>query len=289
MKPRRVVLGLIQSSPAPDPAQNLARALRLARRAAGRGAQIICLPELYRSPYFPQAPRARAAHLAEEIPGESTEAFSRLCRELGVVAIVPLFERASGRRFYNCAAVLDADGRLVGTYRKVHVPHDPLFYERGYFEPGQDGFKVFRTRHAAFSVLICYDQWFPEAARACALAGAQILFYPTAIGTIRGERPPEGDWREAWTIIQRGHAIANSVHVAAVNRVGIEGRLRFWGSSFVTDAFGNVLKRAGPSREEVLIASVDLAQNRRVREGWGFARNRRPECYAPLVAPVGRP
>ena len=290
MKPRRVVLGLIQSSPAQDPVRNLARALRLARRAAEKGAQIICLPELYRSLYFPQSPRARAGHLTEEIPGESTESFSRLARELGAVMIIPLFERErSKNRFYNSAAVLDADGKLLGTYRKAHIPHDPLFYERGYFEPGQGGFKVFRTRHAAFSVLICYDQWFPEAARACALAGAEILFYPTAIGYVRGERAPEGDWREAWTTVQRGHAIANSVHVAAVNRVGTEGRLRFWGSSFVADAFGNVLRRAGSSREEVLVASVDLSQNRRVGESWGFLRNRRPDNYGALVAPVRPP
>lgn len=287
MKSRRLVLGLIQSKPAANPAENLSKGLALVRRAAEKGAQIICLPELYRSRYFPQAKKTAASHLAETIPGESTRAFSHLAKELGVVVIVPLFER-EGSRFYNSVAVLDADGRLSGAYRKIHIPHDPLFYEQSYFAPGNLGFKVFKTRFAAFSVLICYDQWFPEAARASVLAGAELLFYPTAIGYIRGYRPPEGDWREAWTTIQRGHAIANSVHVAAVNRAGQEGSLRFWGSSFVADAFGNVVKRAG-EREEVLIVPVDLAQNRRVGGGWGFLRNRRPDSYKALVSPLKRP
>lgn len=280
---KNVVLGLIQSRPVADPAANLAKSLQLARQAARRGARIVCLPELYRTPYFPQANHVKAENLAETIPGESTEAFSRLARQLKIVVLLPLFER-SGSRAYNSVAVLDADGRLLGTYRKVHIPHDPLFYEKTYFEPGNLGFKVFKTRYAALSALICYDQWFPEAARASVLAGAEILFYPTAIGTIRGYKAPEGDWREAWVTIQRGHAIANGVHVAAVNRAGTEGKLRFFGTSFVADAFGNVLKQAGTSREEVLVVPVDLSLNRKIREGWGFLRNRRPDSYSALVA-----
>ena len=282
MATRKTVLGLIQSTPAKEPAENLRKGLALVRRAAKKGAKIICLPELYRTPYFPQARRAPANPLAETIPGESTKAFSALAKELGVVIAVPLFERAGGR-YYNSVAVLDADGRLLDTYRKVHIPHDPLFYEQSYFAPGDRGFKVFLTKFAAISVLICYDQWFPEAARASVLGGAEVLFYPTAIGYVRGYRAPEGDWREAWTTVQRGHAIANSVHVAAVNRAGVEGSLRFWGSSFVADAFGNVVKRAGTG-EEVLVVPVDLSQNRKVGEGWGFMRNRRPDSYGALVA-----
>jgi agmatine deiminase len=277
MKTRKVVIGLIQSTPAEDFFKNLEHSLALVRKAAAKGAQIICLPELYRSRYFPQSDKVKAAKFSETIPGESTRAFSALARELGVVIAVPLFER-DGARFYNSVAVIDADGKLLDTYRKIHIPHDPLFYEKSYFEPGNRGFKVFRTRYGNFSVLICYDQWFPEAARACRLAGAEILFYPTAIGFVRG----------AWTTIQRSHAIANSVHVAAVNRVGGEGELKFWGSSFIADAFGNIVKLAGAQKEEVLVATVDLATNKSVGDGWGFMRNRRPDSYKSLLAPVAK-
>jgi agmatine deiminase len=282
MKRRTVTLGLIQSKPVEDFDENLSRALALVEKAADKGAQIVCLPELYRSPYFPQAQKARAARYAESIPGESTRAFAALAKRKKIVVAVPLFEKA-GARYYNSVAVLDEDGRLVDTYRKVHIPHDPLFYEKSYFEPGDRGFKVFRTKRANFSVLICYDQWFPEAARSCALAGAELIFYPTAIGTIKGYKAPEGDWREAWMTIQRGHAIANSVHVAPVNRVGGEGELRFWGTSFVADAFGNIVKQGGSQKEEVVVASVDLSTNRSVGDGWGFMRNRRPDSYGALV------
>jgi agmatine deiminase len=196
--------------------------------------------------------------------------------------LVPLFEKA-GSKFFNSVAVIDADGKILGTYRKVHIPHDPLFYEKSYFAPGDLGYRVFRTRYADVSALICYDQWFPEAARASVLAGAEILFYPTAIGYIKGYKAPEGDWREAWVTVQRSHAIANGVHVAAVNRVGLEKELRFFGNSFVADAFGQVLKKGGVGKEEVLVVPVDLSLNRRIREGWGFLRNRRPDSYAPLV------
>lgn len=282
MKQTKVTLGLIQSSASDDFESNLRRSLALASKAARRGAQIICLPELYRSRYFPQAPKTDAAQFAETIPGESTREFSRLARELGVVVIVPLFEKTRGGKFYNSVAVIDADGAVLDVYRKVHIPHDPLFYEKNYFSPGDRGFRVQKTRYGALSVLICYDQWFPEAARISALQGADILFYPTAIGFVKGYRAPEGDWREAWTTIQRSHAIANSVHVAAVNRVGGEGSLKFWGSSFVSDAFGNILKRAG-EKEEILIVPVDLKQNKSVRDGWRFMYNRRPDCYGRLV------
>jgi agmatine deiminase len=283
---RKVVLGLVQSKPAENLRANLESGIRLVGAAAIRGARIVCLPELYRSRYFPQAERARSAHLAQTA-AEATGEFRALAKRLGVVVILPFFELA-GSRFYNSAAVIDADGRLLGVYRKVHIPHDPLFWEKNYFEPGDGGFKVFKTRYADIAPLICYDQWFPEAARGAALAGAQILFYPTAIGFIRGYKPPEGDWREAWTTIQRSHAIANSVHVAAVNRVGVEGKLRFWGSSFVADPFGNIVKLAGDRKEEVLVAEIDLSRNREFRDSWGFMRNRRPDAYRPLLKPVAR-
>ena len=271
-----------------DPAANLRKGLRLAAKAARAGAQIVCLPELFRTRYFPQFKSRAGRRLAETIPGESTRAFSRLARELGVVVIAPLYERAPDGRLFNSAAVIGEDGRLLKPYRKVHVPHDPLFYERSFFAPGDRGFLVYRTPRAAFAVLICFDQWFPEAARACALQGAEILFYPTAIGQPAGPRPAEGDWRDAWMTMQRSHAIANSVHVAAVNRTGREGRLRFWGSSFVCDAFGNVVSRAPRAREEILLSTVDLAQNGRLREGWGFLRGRRPECYKSLLSRGGK-
>jgi agmatine deiminase len=282
-------IGLIQTAVGGDPDRNLARTLELARQAIAGGARILCLQELYRVPYFPQYEKTDASAFAETIPGPSTDAFAALARENGVVIVVPLYERAESGEYYNTAAVIDADGRLLPPYRKVHVPYDPLFYEKSYFRPG-DCYRVYDTRYARIAVLICYDQWFPEAARAVALKGAEIIFYPTAIGRIAGEEPPEGDWREAWETVQRGHAIANSVHVAAVNRVGDEGEIRFFGSSFVADAFGNVLARAGETNEEILVVEVDLSMNEAVREGWGFFRNRRPETYGVLTRklPAGK-
>lgn len=281
---KKICIGLIQAKASGDTADNLRRALEKVRSAVDRGAQIICLPELYRSPYFPQTENEDVAHLAETIPGKSTEVFSRLARKHKVVLIVPLFEKARGGRFYNSAVVIDADGKLFPAYRKVHLPQDPLFYEQNYFQTGDRGFRVYKTRYASFAVFICYDQWFPEVARIGALQGAEILFYPTAIGRIHGYRPPEGDWCNAWVRIQCSHAIANSVHVAAVNRVGREGELVFWGTSFVCDAFGNVLKRASQDKEEILVVEADLGQNKTVRDAWGFMRNRRPESYGLLTS-----
>jgi len=285
-----VTIALIQTRISEDIDLNLKRALELVREAADRGAQIVCLPELYRSRYFPQRDRddqnaSMALDLAESIPGPSTEAFSALARELQIVIIVPIFEKdVSG--YYNSAAVIDADGTLLPTYRKVHIPHDPLFYERSYFEPGEE-IRVYNTRYARFATLICFDQWFPEAARVAALGGAQIIFYPTAIGWISGEeRPEEGDWHDAWQTVQRGHAIANSVCVAAANRVGREDELIFWGGSFVSDSFGRIIAEASSISEEVLVVTLDLAKNDAVREGWGFFRSRRPDLYWPVIEMV---
>ncbi len=274
-----VTIAAIQTRVQQDGATNLQRALKLVRGAARRGAQIICLPELYRTPYFPQHKRKDVRGLAETIPGESTQAFCQIAAELGVVIIVPLFEKSRGGHYYNSAVVINEKGKLLRTYRKLHLPQDPLFWEQNYFQPGDSGYRVYQTRFATFAVLICYDQWFPEAARMATLAGAEIIFYPTAIGWIVGHRSADGDWHDAWETVMRGHAIANGVHAVAVNRVGREERLRFWGQSFACDSFGKIMKRASSTREEVLVARLDLAHNRRIREGWGFLRNRRPDTY----------
>jgi agmatine deiminase len=205
-----------------------------------------------------------------------------LAKRIGITVIVPLFERRPNGKFYNSAATLGADGELMGVYRKIHIPNDPYFYEKSYFEPGNSGYPIFKTTAANFSVLICYDQWFPEAARIATLQGAELIFYPTAIGTVKGYASPDGDWHDAWKTVQRGHAIANGVHIAAVNRVGEEGELKFWGGSFVCDSFGKIVKEAG-SEETVLVAKLDLAKNKRIQEGWGFLGNRRPDTYKPIV------
>jgi agmatine deiminase len=284
MQNDRVTVGLIQTAVSVDSRFNLGNTIIKAEGAIARGAEIICLQELYRTRYFPQWERRDASVLAETIPGESTEVFSALAKRHDVTVIVPLFEKDK-TGFYNSVAVINGDGDLLETYRKIHIPHDPLFYEKDYFLPG-DEVRVYETEQAKFAVLICYDQWFPEAARVAALKGAEIIFYPTAIGWIKGmEEPSEGDWRDAWETVQRGHAIANGVHVAAVNRVGREEDLLFWGSSFVCDSFGKVLARASDSKDDVLVAELDLSMNEDVREGWGFFRNRRPETYWPIVGP----
>ncbi|HON82147.1 MAG TPA: carbon-nitrogen hydrolase [Methanoregulaceae archaeon] len=283
MEPRRIRIGLIQQSVSENTGHNLKRAVSLAEQAAHDGAEIICLPELFRTPYFPQYERRDASAFAEPVDGESVQAFLSFTRKYQVTAIVPIFEQGTGGCFFNTAVVLHNGSILKPPYRKVHIPHDPLFFEKDYFSAGT-GYAVYSTPIIRFGVLICYDQWFPEAARALTLLGAEIIFYPTAIGWIHGERDsPEGDWRTAWETVMRGHAIANGVHVAAVNRVGSEGDLVFWGSSFVTDAFGMVTARAGEA-EEVLMAEIDPGMNTEVREGWGFLRNRRPDTYGILTS-----
>jgi agmatine deiminase len=280
-----VRVGLIQTAVSADIQKNVQKANSRIREAARRGAQVICLQELYRTKYFPTDEKADVAHLAETIPGASTDAFAPLARKLNVVIVAPVFEVDKKGRYYNSAVVIDADGSIVGTYRKIHIPHDPFFYEQSYFELGNTSYKVFKTRHLTFAVLICYDQWFPEAARVVALEGADLIFYPTAIGYLKGDPLPHSDWLNAWMTIQRGHAIANSVHVAVVNRVGTEGPIKFWGASFVTDAFGKVLKKTG-DREDILVVNVDISQNARIREGWRFSKNRRPETYRAITAPL---
>jgi agmatine deiminase len=252
-------------------------------QAAKLGAQIVCLQELYRSRYFPQKENQVASGLAETIPGESTKLFSKLAKEYKIVIIAPLFEKSREGKFYNTAVVFGCEGQIMGTYRKAHIPYDPYFYEKDYFEAGDTDYQVFDTSLARIGVLICYDQWFPEPARINALRGAEIIFYPTAIGYVKGYTSADGDWHDAWKTVQRAHAIANGIHVAAVNRVGEESELAFWGGSFICDSFGKVLAEASTTNEEVLIVTVDLGKNKKIQEGWGFLRNRRPDTYKRLT------
>ncbi len=280
----KVRIGLIQTSVGNDPSANLKKTVKRIETAAQQGARVICLQEIFNTKYFPADDRKDVAHLAEPIPGKTTSVLADIAKKLEVVIVVPIFEESNGK-FFNSAAVLDADGTMLGVYRKIHIPHDPFFYEQSYFLPGDSGYKVFETRYLKLGVLICYDQWFPEAARSAALLGAEVLFYPTAIGYLKDDPLSYSDWLTAWTTIQRGHAIANSVHVAAVNRVGTEGKVQFWGSSFVCDAFGKVIRKAGKT-ESVLIADIDISQNARMMEGWRFRKNRRPDTYASLLEPV---
>ena len=283
MKNKFVTIAAIQNSVSSDMEANLNKTIKMVEQAAKKGAQIICLQELYRTIYFPQYKHVKKDNYSETIPGESSHVFSEIAKKYKVVIIVPIFERDQDGQFHNSAVVINIDGKIMSTYRKIHIPQDPLFYEKNYFKESGEGYKIFKTKYATFAVLICYDQWFPEAARAVKLAGADIVFYPTAIGTIIGEKQKEGDWHNAWETIMRGHAIANSLYVAAVNRVGTEDKLKFWGQSFVCDAFGKVIKRAGVFKDEILISKIDLAKNKEISEEWGFMHNRRMDTYNSIV------
>jgi len=268
--------------------KNLQKALSLIGQAAQRGAQIICLQELFRSEYFCQKQEAAIFDLAEPIPGPSTEALAAAARQHQVVIVGSLFERRDAGVYHNTAVVLDADGSLLGTYRKMHIPDDPLYYEKYYFTPGDQGYRCFDTRYGRIGVLVCWDQWYPEGARLTALQGAKVLFYPTAIGWHSTEKAQYGAAQhDAWRTIQRAHAIANGVYVAAVNRVGHEGPpeggLDFWGSSFVSDPFGVVLSEASNSKEEILVVECDLTHLESVRRNWPFLRDRRIDSYGQIV------
>ena len=279
-----VRVGLVQMVCGDDPGANLSKAVQRIEAAAQRGARIVCLQELFCSVYFCQREDTGCFRLAEPIPGPTTETLSRVARARQVVVIAPIFERRAAGLFHNSVAVLDADGALRGVYRKMHIPDDPLYYEKFYFTPGDLGFQTFVTRYARIGVLICWDQWFPEAARLTALGGAQLLFYPTAIGWHQAEHAEERQaQRHAWETIQRGHAVANGVFVAAVNRVGTEGGLQFWGSSFVSDPFGRVLVSAGAEHEETVLVSCDLGRIDTVRQEWPFLRDRRIVAYTNLT------
>ncbi len=282
-KNKTVTIGLIQTVVSENIAENMKKTAEKIEQAAKLGAQIVCLQELYRTTYFPQLENQDTKGLAETIPGKSTEIFSGLAKKHGIVIVAPLFEKSREGKFYNTAVVINCDGEIMGTYRKAHIPYDPYFYEKNYFEAGDTDYQVFDTSYARIGVLICYDQWFPEAARINALRGAEIIFYPTAIGYVKGYTSADGDWHDAWKTVQRAHAIANGIHVASVNRVGEEGELEFWGGSFICDSFGKVVAEASTSKEEVLIATLDLGKNKKIQEGWGFLRNRRPDTYKQLT------
>ncbi|MEP7362547.1 MAG: carbon-nitrogen hydrolase [Acidobacteriota bacterium] len=281
-------VGLIQTTSSDDAQANTDKTVELVREAARRGAQIICLQEMYRSPYFCREENADLFDWAETVPGPSTEALAKVAKEHQVVVIVPIFEKRAVGLYHNTAVVLDADGSNLGMYRKMHIPDDPLFYEKFYFTPGDLGFRTFDTRYGRIATLICWDQWYPEGARLAALGGANILFYPTAIGWHPYEKATHGaSQRSAWQTIQRSHAIANGIYVAAANRIGFEGPpdngLEFWGSSFISDPIGVVIAEASVDKEEILVAECSTARMEEVRRGWPFLRDRRIDAYGPIV------
>ena len=273
-------VALLQLSAGDDAALNLTKTEKRIREAASKGAAIVCLQELFQSRYFPQRVDVRGYALAEALPSKTSERMAALAAELGIVLIVPVFEEAQPGVYFNTALVFDADGRALGKYRKTHIPDGPQYHEKFYFTPGNLGYPVFRTRHGVIGVGICWDQWFPEVARVFALEGAEILFYPSAIGS-EPDRPGYSS-AEAWRTVIRSHAIANGIFVAAVNRVGVEDEMTFYGESFVADPFGEVLARAG-AEEEVLVADLDLGRIRELRELLHFLRDRRIDTYRPLL------
>jgi N-carbamoylputrescine amidase len=280
-------VGLVQMAMSERPEENVARAVEKVREAASLGAEVVCLPEMYRTPYFCQSEDHANFALAEEVPGPSSEALGRAAERSGVAVVVPIFERRAPGVYHNSALVIDADGRVAGLYRKMHIPDDPLFYEKFYFAPGDLGFRAFDVRPGRIGALICWDQWYPEAARLTALRGAAVLFYPTAIGWHPGEKAEHGaEQRAAWQTIQRAHAIANGVYVAVVNRVGHERPLaggdgiEFWGSSFLADPFGIVVAEASTAREEILVGEVSLPRIDEIRTHWPFLRDRRIDAYS---------
>jgi N-carbamoylputrescine amidase len=282
-------LGLIQMRCSDDPSDNLRRACDFLRQAAAQGATVACLPELFLGPYFCQTEDPAVFDRAEPIPGPSTHALAAVARETGMTIVGSLFERRAPGLYHNTAVVLDADGSLAGLYRKMHIPDDPLYYEKYYFTPGDLGFRSIPTQHANVGTLVCWDQWYPEAARLTALKGADVLFYPTAIGWHPSEKDEFGPAQlDAWQTMQRAHAIANGLFVAAVNRIGHEGPsdggIEFWGHSFVADPFGRILAQAGAHDETVLIVPCDPALTEQTRRHWPFLRDRRIDAYAPIAS-----
>jgi N-carbamoylputrescine amidase len=279
-----VKVGLVQMSCTADKQQNLEKAIQKIREAALKGAQIVCLQELFTSLYFCDEEIYDNFKLAESIPGPSTDELSKLAAELGVVIIASLFEKRTQGIYHNTTAVIDADGAYLGKYRKMHIPDDPGFYEKFYFTPGDLGYKVFKTKFATIGVLICWDQWYPEAARITALMGAEILFYPTAIGwATTQDNQTNTEQYNAWQTIQRSHSIANGVHVVSVNRVGEEAGVKFWGGSFIANPFGTVLYQASHDDEEIIIQDIDLQKTDYYRTHWPFLRDRRIDSYQPIT------
>ncbi len=281
---RVINIGLVQMQMSADTDDNLRRALSKVEEAAQRGAQVVCLPELFLSRYFPQREDATHFALAESIPGPTTQAVSEAAKKLRVTVIAPVFEKRAPGIYHNSAVLIDPRGEIVGVYRKMHVPDDPCFYEKYYFTPGDLGFQAVDTEHGKLGVLICWDQWYPEAARLTTLRGAQILFYPTAIGWHHSESPEVREEQLAsWQIIQQSHAIANGVFVVAVNRTGVEEELTFWGASFVADPAGRILAQARRDQEEVLVVPCNLHRIEEQRHGWPFLRDRRIDAYEGLT------
>jgi N-carbamoylputrescine amidase len=285
----KVTLGLLQHACSGNPTANLKKTLALAEQAAKKGAKIICTQELFRSQYFCQSEDHDYFKLAEPIPGPSTVAFQKLAKKHKVVIVASLFEKRSSGLYHNTAVIIDADGKLLGIYRKMHIPDDPLFYEKFYFTPGDTGFRAWQTKYGKIGVLICWDQWYPEGARLTALQGAEILFYPTAIGWHPKEKAEYGpNQHGAWEISHRGHAVANGCYVAAINRIGTEkpiggDGLEFWGQSFVAGTSGQILAKASIDQEEVLLVPVDLDKVDVTRTHWPFLRDRRIDAYGDLT------
>ena len=285
---RKTKIGLIQMRSGTDPAENFSRALDFIREAAKQGAQIVCLPELFRSQYFCQTEEHKNFALAEEVPGKSTSALEEVSRELRVIIIASLFEKRSAGVYHNTAAIIDANGKFLGKYRKMHIPDDPLYHEKFYFAPGDLGFQAWETRHGKIGVCVCWDQWYPEAARLTALRGAEIIFYPTAIGWHPREKEQFGQAQySAWETIQRSHAIANGCYVAVANRVGHEAPaggegIQFWGQSFVAAPSGEILAKGSVDREEIILAEVEWERVNEQRTHWPFLRDRRIDAYAGL-------
>jgi N-carbamoylputrescine amidase len=296
MSQQKFNIGIIQMACSPDPAANTEKIIAKIREAARLGAQVICTQELFRSQYFCQLEDTALFDLAEAIPGPTTEILAKLAKELNIALVASLFERRAAGLYHNTAAIIDADGSLLGTYRKMHIPDDPLYYEKYYFTPGDLGFKTWQTRFGSIGVLICWDQWYPEAARLTALQGCSVLFYPTAIGWHPKEKASFGETQAAaWETIQRSHAIANGVYVASPNRIGHEmiagavgDGIEFFGHSFICDPFGKVLQKASSDREEILIATVDPAHQEQTRRNWPFLRDRRIDAYSGITSRFGR-
>lgn len=283
VKPDTATIGLVQMTCGQDPQANLKKALGRCEEAAKKGAQIVCLQELFRSQYFCQTEDIQLFKLAESIPGPSTESLAKVARKHGIVIVASLFEKRTAGIYHNTAVIIDADGKLAGKYRKMHIPDDPLYYEKFYFTPGDLGFQTHATKFGNVGALVCWDQWFPEAARLTALGGAQFLFYPTAIGWLPDEEEEMNRAQHsAWETIQRAHAIANGVYVVVVNRVGREGKLTFWGQSFVADPFGRIIAKASADNEELLIVDCDISKIEETRQNWPFLRDRRIDAYEGL-------
>jgi N-carbamoylputrescine amidase len=294
-KTRKYNVGLVQMRMGPDPEANFASAVERIREAARLGANIVCLPELFRTQYFCQRQDIRLFDLAEPVPGPSTARLAKVAREARVVVIASLFERRAPGLYHNTAVTLNADGTIAGVYRKMHIPDDPLYFEKYYFAPGDLGFQAVDTAFGRVGTLVCWDQWYPEAARLTALQGAEVLFYPTAIGWHPAEKDEFGAAQvDAWQTIQRSHAIANGVYVASVNRVGVEHGdvlgnrasgpgIEFWGGSFLADPFGRVIAQASHDKEEILMGEIDLGLIEETRRNWPFLRDRRIDAYAPIT------